>query len=155
MTPAALTPLLSESALNAIIVMPGYRLNLFGFLASAELQHEAESDGECAGNMGFWDQRVALEWTANNVGFFGGDAGNITVGGYSAGAHSAFHQLAHELYFVPENEAVIRRIIMWYVAYEAPCQLSMLTTEAGPTLRGCNPGLFKSTKLSSMSYLLH
>lgn len=29
------------------------------------------------------------------------------------GAHSAFHQLAHELYFVPDNEAVIARTIMW------------------------------------------
>ena len=93
--------------------MPAYRLNLFGFLASTELQAEAEKFGEAAGNMGFWDQRTALEWTAKNVGFFGGDTSNITVGGYSAGAHSAFHQLAHELYFVPDTKAIIRRCIVW------------------------------------------
>lgn len=115
MTPIALTPLLSETALNAIIVIPGYRLNLFGFLASSELQHEAQIDGECAGNMGFWDQRAALEWTADNISYFGGNASNITVAGYSAGAHSAFHQLAHELYFVPDDQALIKRAIMWYV----------------------------------------
>lgn len=114
MAPRAIAPLLSETALRAIIVMPGYRLNLFGFLASRELQSEAEKDGECSGNMGFWDQRSALEWTATNIGFFGGDASNITVGGYSAGSHSAFHQLAHELYFVPDDKAVIKRTIMWY-----------------------------------------
>ena len=93
--------------------MPVYRLNLFGFLASKELQTEAEKYGEKAGNMGFWDQRTALEWTGKNIGYFGGDPSNITVGGYSAGAHSAFHQLAHELYFVPDDKAVIRRSICW------------------------------------------
>lgn len=39
--PSAATPLMSETALHAIIVTPGYRLNLFGFLASKELHAEA------------------------------------------------------------------------------------------------------------------
>ena len=108
-----MTPLLSETAMEAIIVMPAYRLNLFGFLAGKELQAEAEKTGEASGNMGFWDQRAAIEWTAKNIAAFGGDPTNITVGGYSAGAHSAFHQLAHELYFVPDEKAVIKRSIIW------------------------------------------
>jgi len=114
MPPEALAPLLSETALKAIVVMPGYRLNLLGFLASKELQAEAHVDGEAAGNIGFWDQRLALEWTSKHIGHFGGDANNITVGGYSAGAHSTFHQLAHEVYAVPDDKAIIRRAIMWY-----------------------------------------
>lgn len=108
--------LLGETAFDAIIVSPAYRLNSFGFIASKELQAEAAKVGETAGNMGFWDQRAALEWTAANIGHFGGDANNITVGGYSAGSHSAFHQMAHELYFVPDGKAIIRRVIMWYVS---------------------------------------
>jgi carboxylesterase type B len=104
-------PLLSETAFEAIIVMPSYRLNLFGFLSSRELQ--AETGNGSAGNMGFWDQRTALEWTAKNISYFSGDPNNITVGGYSAGAHSAFHQLAHELYYVPETAAIIKRVICW------------------------------------------
>lgn len=76
-------------------------------------QAEAKRNGETAGNMGFWDQRTALEWTAKNIGFFGGDPSNITVGGYSAGAHSAFHQLAHELYFVPDDKAIIKQSVCW------------------------------------------
>ena len=91
--PKGLTPLLSETAFKAIIVMPAYRLNVFGFLASRELQAEAARYGETSGNMGFWDQRLALEWTSKNIGCFGGDAGNITVAGYSAGSHSTFQQL--------------------------------------------------------------
>ncbi|EMC92424.1 hypothetical protein BAUCODRAFT_288616 [Baudoinia panamericana UAMH 10762] len=114
MSPESVAPLLSETAFHAIIVQPAYRLNAFGFLASKELQAEAERVGVAgAGNMGFWDQRLALEWTAANISHFGGDAHNITVGGYSAGSHSAFQQLAHELYFVPDEKAVIRRVIMW------------------------------------------
>ena len=108
-----IAPLLSSSAFNAIIVAPAYRVNAFGFLTSSELQSEALSNGETVGNMGFWDQRTALEWTAAHVGSFGGDRTNITVGGYSAGSHSAFQQLAHELYHVSDESAVIRRVIMW------------------------------------------
>lgn len=71
--------------MSAIIVCPAYRVNLFGFIASRELQREAEANREPVGNFGFWDQRLALEWTYTNISYFGGDAGNITVGGYSAG----------------------------------------------------------------------
>lgn len=77
-----------ETSFKAIVVMPGYRLNLLGFLTSHELQAEAQADGESAGNMGFWDQRTALEWTASIVSFLGGNRDNITVGGYSAGRSS-------------------------------------------------------------------
>ncbi|KAH6654284.1 Alpha/Beta hydrolase protein [Truncatella angustata] len=113
MAPEDIAPLLTETAFRCIIVQPAYRLNAFGFLASHELQAEAEGHGHTAGNNGFWDQRAALEWTHANIGDFGGNPRNITVGGYSAGAHSTFQQLAHELYFVPADKAIIRRAIMW------------------------------------------
>ncbi|KAH9835964.1 putative esterase/lipase [Teratosphaeria destructans] len=113
MEPAAVASLMSETAFRAIIIMPAYRLNMFGFLTSSELAAEAQSLGESSGNNGFWDQRLALEWTAKNIDVFGGDPTNITVGGYSAGAHSTYQQLAHELYFVPDENAIIRRVIMW------------------------------------------
>ncbi|KAK5108329.1 hypothetical protein LTR62_008425 [Meristemomyces frigidus] len=111
----ALVPLVGETGFGGIVVMPAYRVNCFGFLASRELAAELTAEGvNGVGNYGFWDQRCALEWTAKYIGVFGGDGGNITVGGYSAGAHSAFQQLAHELYFVGERERqVIRRVIMW------------------------------------------
>lgn len=72
--------------MNCIIVCPAYRLNVFGFLACNELQEEARRNGEdVVGNYGFLDQRLALEWTYKNASYFGGNAGEITVGGYSAG----------------------------------------------------------------------
>ena len=113
MSPTAIAPLLGETAFKAVIVMPAYRVNAYGFLASRELQAEAARYGETTGNMGFWDQRLALEWTFKYIIYFGGDASNVTVAGYSAGSHSAFQQLAHELYFVPDDEAIIKRVVMW------------------------------------------
>lgn len=113
MRPEAIAPLLADTAFRAIIVAPAYRVNALGFLASRELQAEAQHFGEPVGNQGFWDQRLALEWTAKTIHVFGGDPDNVTVGGYSAGAHSAFQQLAHELFLLPAHQAVIKRVIMW------------------------------------------
>jgi carboxylesterase type B len=110
--PAALVPLLNESAFKAIVVLPSYRLNALGFLAGKELAAESITQGE-HGNMGFRDQRCALEWTHKNISLFGGNPGNITVGGYSAGSHSTFQQLAHELYRVSDQKSIIKRAIMF------------------------------------------
>jgi carboxylesterase type B len=111
--PSLLVPLLGESAFRAIVVLPTYRLNVFGFLTGKALAAEVDSAGIASiGNMGFWDQRTALEWVHKNIGHFNGDPCNITVGGYSAGAYSTFHQLAHELYQVPAEQRIITRVIM-------------------------------------------
>jgi len=102
--------MLSESNLRAVFVMPAYRLNLFGFLTSPDIC-EGSGGADLPANLGFWDQRLALEWTHKNVSYFGGDASNITVGGYSAGSHSTFHQLAYDL-GVSDSKSVIRRVLM-------------------------------------------
>ncbi|MCJ1319561.1 hypothetical protein MMC15_004897 [Xylographa vitiligo] len=104
--------LLSETDVRCIIVAPTYRLNVFGFLASHELKQEASSSGGTFGNLGFWDQRLAIEWTSENITGFGGNKNNITVGGLSAGAYSTFHQLAHEIP-LPDDQAIIRRVVLF------------------------------------------
>lgn len=73
--------------------MPAYRVNLFGFLYSAELALDAASVEETVGNYGFWDQRLAMEWTRENIYLFGGNPGMITLAGYSAG--KTIHHLAN------------------------------------------------------------
>ncbi|TLD26141.1 paraben-hydrolyzing esterase precursor [Venturia nashicola] len=107
-TPNDPTALLSSTPFKAIIVKPAYRLNLFGFLAAREL---STAQKKSVGNMGFWDLRLALEWTYKNINYFGGDPTNITIGGYSAGAHCAFYQLTYDLDQPPQNR-LIKRIIM-------------------------------------------
>lgn len=83
--------LLGETDFKAVVVMPAYRLNVFGFLYSSELEQDAASVGESTGNHGFWDQRLALEWTKENVRLFGGNPRNITLSGYSAGTLPSSH----------------------------------------------------------------
>lgn len=85
--------LLGETPCKCIIVLPAYRLNVFGFLAS----HDLQAEGNNTGNYGFWDQRQALEWTVKNITYFGGNKDLVTMGGFSAGGYSAYHQLAYDL----------------------------------------------------------
>lgn len=99
---------LSNSPTRCIVVAPAYRLNLFGFLSSPELLQACPDFGV---NVGFWDQRLALQWTWENISYFGGNPSNITVSGYSAGAHSVFHQLAYDL-GVSDKKAIVKRVLM-------------------------------------------
>ena len=54
---------------------------MFGFPSSPELPVNGH-------NLGFLDQRFALEWTQNNIAAFGGSPDKVTIFGESAGAFS-------------------------------------------------------------------
>jgi para-nitrobenzyl esterase len=78
-----------------VVVEPNYRLGLFGFLAHPELTKEAAGKG--TGNYGMLDQAAALEWVRDNVAAFGGDPGNVTINGESAGSMSVSALMASPL----------------------------------------------------------
>ena len=67
---------------KAVVVTVAYRLNLMGWLAHPAL----DAEGHLFGNYGLLDQQLALKWVKRNIGRFGGDKNNVTVGGQSAGA---------------------------------------------------------------------
>ncbi|GAB4356867.1 MAG: carboxylesterase/lipase family protein [Oricola sp.] len=69
-----------------VAVSINYRLGVFGYLAHPELS--AESPDGVSGNYGLLDQIAALEWVRDNIAGFGGDPGNVTIAGESAGALS-------------------------------------------------------------------
>jgi para-nitrobenzyl esterase len=71
---------------GAVVVTVAYRLGPLGFLAHPELT--AESTDGSSGNYGVADQIAALEWVRRNIAAFGGDPGNVTIAGQSAGAMS-------------------------------------------------------------------
>jgi para-nitrobenzyl esterase len=62
-----------------------YRVGPMGFFAHPELTKEG---GGRSGNYGLKDQVAALEWVQRNIGAFGGDPGNVTIMGQSAGSMS-------------------------------------------------------------------
>lgn len=72
---------------DAVVVAPNYRLGPLGFLGHRELRNES-ADYPSAGNYGFLDQRLALEWVRTHIASFGGDPSRITIAGASAGGHS-------------------------------------------------------------------
>jgi para-nitrobenzyl esterase len=72
---------------GVIVVTANYRLTIFGFFAHPELTRE--SPHHASGNYGLMDQIAALQWVHDNIAGFGGDPGNVTVFGQSAGAVDA------------------------------------------------------------------
>ncbi|MGE0385553.1 MAG: carboxylesterase/lipase family protein [Gammaproteobacteria bacterium] len=75
---------------RVVVVTINYRLGILGWLCHPELR---EGDGPC-GNWGMLDQIAALDWVRDNIAAFGGDPGNVTVAGQSAGASSIAGLLA-------------------------------------------------------------
>jgi len=72
-----------------VVVTVNYRLGALGFL---------DVPGEHpTGAAGLHDQIAALRWTHENIAAFGGDPGQITVYGLSAGAKSVTNLLASPL----------------------------------------------------------
>lgn len=69
-----------------VTVTVNYRLDVFGFLALPELA--VESPHHATGNYGLLDQNAALRWVHRNIAAFGGDPGQVTIGGESAGSMS-------------------------------------------------------------------
>jgi para-nitrobenzyl esterase len=86
------TPLVSK---GVIVVTINYRLGELGFLTHPALS--AETSNGASGNYGLMDQQAAMRWVQRNIRNFGGDAGNVTIFGESAGGLSVHSQLASPL----------------------------------------------------------
>jgi para-nitrobenzyl esterase len=67
---------------NTVVVTINYRLGLLGWLAHPVL----DAEGHPFVNYGLLDQQLALKWVNENIAAFGGDPGNVTLGGQSAGS---------------------------------------------------------------------
>jgi para-nitrobenzyl esterase len=79
-----------------VCVTINYRVGAEGFLYL----------GQGNANRGLLDQIAALEWVRDNIAAFGGDPGNVTIFGQSAGAMSVGTLLS-----MPRAEGLFRRAI--------------------------------------------
>ncbi len=76
------------AAKGAVVVSINYRLGCLGFFKHPKLEAETAADKVKINNFGLLDQIAALEWVNRNIEQFGGDPGNVTIFGQSAGARS-------------------------------------------------------------------
>ena len=71
---------------DVVFVTITYRVSFFGFF---HLSHLSDGkDYQNAPNLGLMDQMMALKWIHENIAAFGGDPGNVTIWGESAGGAS-------------------------------------------------------------------
>jgi para-nitrobenzyl esterase len=87
-----------------VFVSINYRLGSLGWLALPELS--AESPHGVSGNYGLLDQIAALRWVQQNIAQFGGDPGNVTIFGESAGSVDVTILMAS-----PLSDHLYRRVI--------------------------------------------
>lgn len=80
---------------GVILVSINYRVGIFGFFAHPELTKE--SPNHTSGNYGLMDQLAALKWVKKNIAAFGGDPGNVTIAGQSAGSYGVNYLVASPL----------------------------------------------------------
>ncbi|MEU7479892.1 carboxylesterase family protein [Lentzea sp. NPDC042327] len=103
---------------GAVVVTVNYRLGVFGFFGLPGLAG--------SGAFGLADQQAALRWVQRNARAFGGDAGNVTVFGESAGGLSVCALLASPRAAGLFDKAIIQ---------SGPC---------GLTTPGGQPGVFST-----------
>lgn len=124
---------------NVIVASMQYRVGAFGFLYLAPYFPGLED--QAPGNMGMWDQALAIRWIKDNAHAFGGDPDQITLFGESAGGGSV-----SLLLMSPVTKGLARRGILQSGTLNAPwSQMSGETAlDIGRALIndcGCNASL--------------
>ncbi|MBF6081987.1 carboxylesterase/lipase family protein [Nocardia cyriacigeorgica] len=110
---------------EVIVVSLNYRLGAFGY---ADFGEFAGDERPFDSNLGLRDQIAALEWVRTNIAAFGGDPGNVTIFGESAGAHAVLSLLA-----TPSAAGLFHQAI----AQSAPADWALTADDARLIARRC------------------
>ncbi len=112
---------------DSVVVTINYRLGALGFMNLKEI-----TGGRipATGNEGLLDQVAALEWVRDNIAAFGGDPGNVTIFGESAGGMSVGSLLA-----LPSAEGLFHKAIPQSGACETAHTLERAVHVAERTLQ--------------------
>ncbi|XP_004616283.1 cholinesterase [Sorex araneus] len=107
---------------RVIVVSMNYRVGALGFLA-------LPGNTEAPGNMGLFDQQLALQWVQQNIAAFGGNPRSVTLFGESAGAGSvSLHLLS------PGSHPLFTRAILQSGSSNAPWAVIPLNEAKNRTL---------------------
>lgn len=99
---------------RVIVVSMNYRVGALGFLA-------LPGNPEAPGNVGLFDQQLALQWVQKNIAAFGGNPKSVTLFGESAGAVSvSLHLLS------PRSHPLFTRAILQSGSSNAPWAVTSL-----------------------------
>lgn len=90
---------------GVLLVSMNYRLGRLGFFAFPALSQEAPTAHH--GNYAYLDQIAALQWVQQNIAAFGGDPGNVTIFGESAGGVSV-----QSLLTIPAAKGLFQKAIV-------------------------------------------
>ena len=101
---------------GVILVSLAYRLGPFGFMAHPELTHESRHG---SGAYGIEDLVAGLKWVQANIAAFGGDPGNVTIFGHSAGSAAVGFLAAS-----PLSKGLFHRVIAMSGVSFTPLQTS-------------------------------
>ena len=96
---------------KAVVVSVEYRLGAFGYLSHPALQTGTAEEN--SGNFTLLDIKAALEWVQTEIGNFGGNAGNVTLSGFSAGARNVMLCMIS-----PQMKGLFHKVI----AFSGGCQ---------------------------------
>ena len=91
---------------GAVVVTINYRLGSLGLFAHPALTAESKPD-EPLGNYCLLDMIAALRWTKENIAAFGGDPGNVTISGSSAGGTSCLFLMG-----IPQAQGLFHKAIL-------------------------------------------
>lgn len=103
------------AATGVVVVTINYRLDTLGFLDDPDVGDDPDS-----GNYGLADQQAALRWVQRDIAAFGGDPGNVTLFGQSAGALSVCAHLV-----APGSRTLFGKAII----QSGPCGNSFVTAD--------------------------
>ncbi len=89
---------------GVVLVTINYRLGVFGFFSHPALA--ADDPRGASGNYGLLDMIAALRWVRDNAAAFGGDPGNVTIFGESAGSFAVSTLMA-----APQARGLFHKVI--------------------------------------------
>ena len=129
---------------DAILVSLNYRLGVFGWF-----RHPAIFDADCSkedrsGNFGTLDLIQGLRWVRENIAAFGGDPGNVTIFGESAGGINVA-----SLMLSPLARGLFHRAIA-----QSPLLTSYTVAEAENYASDASPGHRNSSRESVLRWLV-